>query len=124
MAAPNLIGATTIYGRTAGNNISTTSATMVLNNLANSGKCLKINTLNVANYSSSAANITINFYPSTSNVTGTALPIVSGSAVPAFSTLNVIDKTSQYYLEENESIGAIAGFANVFAVTVSFEEIA
>ena len=34
MAAPNLIGATTIYGRTAGNNISTTSATMVLNNLA------------------------------------------------------------------------------------------
>lgn len=124
MAAPNLIGATTIYGRSAGNNISTTSATMVLNNLASSGKCLKINTLNVANYSNTAANVTINFYPASSNVTGTALPIVSGAAVPAFSTLNVIDKTSQYYLEENESIGATAGFANVFAVTVSYEEIA
>jgi hypothetical protein len=124
MAAPNLIGATTIYGRTAGNNISTTSATMVLNNLANSGKCLKINTLNVTNYSNAVASITINFYPATSNVTGTALPIVSGAAVPAFSTLNVIDKTSQYYLEENESIGATASSANIFAVTVSFEEIA
>lgn len=124
MAAPNLIGSTTIYGRTAGNNISTASATMVLNNLASSGKCLKINTLNVANYSNTASNITINFYPASSNVTGTALPIVSGAAVPAFSTLNVIDKTSQYYLEENESIGATAGLANVFAVTVSYEEIA
>lgn len=123
MAAPNLIGATTIYGRTAGNNLSTSNATMVLNNLANSGKCLKINTLNVANYSNTAANITINFYPTSSNVTGTALPIVSGAAVPAFSTLNVIDKTSQYYLEENESIGATPGLANVFAVTVSYEEI-
>ena len=124
MAAPNLIGSTTIYGRTAGNNISTTSATMILNNLASSGKCLKINTLNVANYSNAASNITINFYPASSSVTGTALPIVSGTAVPAFSTLNVIDKTSQYYLEENESIGATAGLANVFAVTVSYEEIA
>lgn len=124
MAAPNLIGASTIYGRTAGNNLSTANATMILNNLADSGKCLKINTLNVTNYSNAATNVTINFYPTSSNVTGTALPIVSGAAVPAFSTLNVVDKTSQYYLEENESIGATAGTANALAVTVSYEEIA
>ncbi len=50
MAAPNLINATTINGKTAGANLTTTGATTVLNNPASSNKCLKINTLNVANY--------------------------------------------------------------------------
>lgn len=122
MAAPNLIGATTINGKTAGANLTTTSATTVLNNASGSGKCLKINTLNVSNYGASSANVTVGYY-SAANIGGTLFQIVGSVPVPAYSTLNVIDKTSQYYLEENTSLGATAGTANTLCVTCSYEDI-
>lgn len=122
MAAPNLIGATTINGKTTGTALSTTSATLILNNAASSGKCLKVNTLNVANSSGSAVLITINYY-TVASLGGTALPIAGAISVPANSTLNVIDKTSQYYLEENTCIGATAGTSNTLTITVSYEDI-
>ena len=122
MAAPNLIGATTINGKTTGANLTTTSATTVLNNPASSGKCLKVNTLNVANYGASAANISIG-WNNAANLGGTNFAIAGNVAVPAGSTLNIIDKTSQYYLEENQSLGATAGTANTLIVTCSYEDI-
>ena len=122
MAAPNLIGATTINGKTVGANLTTTGATLVLNNAAGSGKCLKVNTLNVANYTAAAANITINFNNAES-LGGTNFAIAGIVSVPSYSTLNVIDKTSQYYLEENQSLGATAGTANALIVTCSYEDI-
>lgn len=122
MAAPNMIGATTINGKTTGVDLSTTSETTVLSNATSSGKCLKINTLNVANYSATAVSATINFHTA-ANIGGTAIPIIGNISVPGYSTLNVIDKTSQYYLEENTSVGAIAASASKLAVTISYEEI-
>lgn len=122
MAAANIIGATTINGKTAGVSLTTTGATTVLNNPANSNKCLKINTLNVANYGSLAAAITISWY-NAANIGGTQFQIVGNVSVPGGSTLNVIDKTSQYYLEENQSLGATAGTANTLIVTCSYEDI-
>lgn len=122
MAAPNLIAATSVFGKTTGVSLTTTSATSVLSNAASSGKCLKINALNVANYGAVAANITIN-YNNAASLGGTNFAIVGTVSVPAGSTLNVIDKTSQYYLEENTSIGATAGLANTLIVTCSYEDI-
>ena len=122
MAAPNLIGATTINGKTAGVSLSGTSATSILNNAASSGKCLKVNTLNVSNTSGTAVNITISWYNAAS-LGGTAFPIASTVSVPGYATMNVIDKSSQYYLEENTSFGAIAGTANALIVTISYEDI-
>ena len=122
MAAPNIIGATTINGKTAYANLTSTSATTVLNNASGSGKCLKVNVLNVANYGNAAANITVGYY-SAANIGGTQYQIVGNVSVPANSTLNVIDKTSQYYLEENSSLGATAGTANTLCVTCSYEDI-
>ena len=122
MAAPNLIGATTINGKTSGTSLTSTAATAVLNNPASSGKCLKINTLNVANTTDSTANISISWYNSAS-IGGTQYKIVGSVPVPGNSTLNVIDKSSQYYLEENTSIGATAGVANTLVVTCSYEDI-
>lgn len=122
MAAPNLIGATTINGKTAGANLTSTSATTVLNNPASSGKCLKINTLNVSNYNSAAAMVSVAFFTE-ANSAGTPHQIVGGVVVPGNATLNVIDKTSQYYLEENSSLSAIANTANYLSVTVSYEDI-
>lgn len=122
MAAPNIIGATTIVGKTTGANLTSTSATTVLNNPASSGKCLKVNTLNVANYGNAAANVTVGWY-NAANIGGTQFMIAGNVAVPAGSTLNIIDKTSQYYLEENTSLGATAGTANTLIVTCSYEDI-
>jgi hypothetical protein len=122
MAAPNMIGATTINGKTTGVSLTTTNATTVLNNAGDSGKCLKINTLNVANSGNLAALISV-VWNNAANLAGTSFSIVGNVTVPAGSTLNVIDKTSQYYLEENTSLGATAGAANTLTVTCSFEDI-
>ena len=122
MAAPNLLGATTITGKTSGTSLTTTSATSVLSNAASSGKCLKINTLNVANTTASNATITVSYYNAAA-IGGTAFQLIGGVVVPANSTLNVIDKSSQYYLEENTSLGATAGTGSALVVTVSYEDI-
>lgn len=122
MAAPNLIGATTINGKTTGVNLSTTSATLVLNNASSSGKCLKVNALNVSNTTASPASITIAWYNAAS-LGGTSFPIASGLVVPANSTMNIIDKTTQYYLEENTCLGATAGTGSALTVTASYEDI-
>lgn len=122
MAAPNLIGATTINGKTTGANLTNTSATLVLNNAASSGKCLKVNTLNVCNYGAAAANIGVSFY-SGASLGGTGYSIAANVIVPAGATINIIDKSSQYYLEENTSLGATAVTGNTFIVTVSYEDI-
>jgi hypothetical protein len=122
MAAPNIIGATTIYGKTTGTGLTTTETTLVLSNAANSGKCLKVNTLNVSNYGNFTANITIGYY-NAANISGTLFQLVGNVSVPGNSTLNVIDKTSQYYLEENSSLGATASVSNTLCVTCSYEDI-
>lgn len=122
MAAPNLIGAVTINGKTTGANLSTTNETSVISNASSSGKCFKINTLNVANFSASSTQISV-LYHTGAALAGTAIMIAGNITIPAYSTLNVIDRSSQYYLEENTSIGAQASAANAIGVTVSYEDI-
>ena len=122
MAAPNLLAATTINGKSTGTNLSSTAATTVLNNPASSNKCLKVNVLNAANYTATAANITINFNTA-ANLGGTNFAIASTLTVPAYSTLSIIDKGTQYYLEENQSLGATDGTSNSINITISYEDI-
>jgi hypothetical protein len=122
MANPNIVNVTAIYGKTTGANLTSTGAAIVLNNASGSNTVLKVNTFNVSNYTASAANITVNFNNS-ANLGGTNFSIVSTVSVPGNSTLNVIDKSSQYYLEENQSLGATAGTANALHITCSYESI-
>lgn len=122
MAAPNLIGATTINGKTTGVYLSSNTTTTVLNNPASSGKCLKVNTLNVSNNTANAVVVSVNWH-NAANSSGSGLPIIGGVTVPGGSTLNVIDKSSQYYLEENTSLSANAATANNITVTCSYEDI-
>jgi hypothetical protein len=122
MAAPNLIGAVTIVGKTTAANLTTTNETLVISNAGSSGKCFKINTLNVANFSGSVAQVSV-LYHTGAGLAGTATFIAGNITIPAFSTLNVIDRGSQYYLEEGTSIGAQASAANALGVTTSYEDI-
>ena len=122
MTAPNLIGATSIIGKTTGANLTTTSATTILSNASSSGKVLKINTLNASNWTTSSANVSV-VWNNAASLGGTSYNITSNLVIPAGATLTVIDKSTQYYLEENQSIGAIAATANTINVTVSYEDI-
>lgn len=123
MAAPNLIGATTIYGKVVGVNLSNTSSFTIVDNAASSGKCLKINTLNVSNYTGTASIVTVKLYDNAA-LGGNSFNIVGSVSVPANSTLMVIDKSTVYYIPENMSVGASSTTGNSVHITCSYEEIA
>jgi hypothetical protein len=123
MANPNIVNVAAIYGNSSSTSLSTTSATSLVSNAASSGKVYKINSIVVANVDgTSAADITINVY-SAAALGGTAFPIASTISVPADATLIVTDKTTSFYLLENQSIGATAGTASDLVVTASWEEL-
>lgn len=123
MAAPNIVNVSSIIGKTATVNLTSTNATAVVSNAASSGKVFKINSLIVANVDgASLANITISLY-SQDDIGGTATEIIATASVPADASLVVIDKTSAIYLEEDKSIGATASAANDLKVICSYEEI-
>lgn len=123
MANPNIVNVATIYGNTSSTNLSTTSATSIVNNAAGSGTVLKINSIVVANVDgTSAADITINVY-SQDDLGGTAYALASTIAVPADASLIVVDKSTSFYLLEDQSIGAVAGTAGDLVVTASWEQI-
>lgn len=123
MAAPNIVNVATITGKTVVVDLSTTNATLVVENTAASGKVFKINSLYVSNVDGSAnADITISIY-SEDNIGGTATEICKTVVVPADATLVVIDKNSSIYLEEDKSIGATASAASDLKIVCSYEEI-
>jgi len=123
VSAPNIVNVTTITGKSAVVDLTTTNATLVVENTAASNKVFKINSLVVSNVDgTNAADITIALY-SEDNIGGTATEIVSTVSVPADASLIVIDKNTSIYLEEDRSIGATAGSANDLKVVVSYEEI-
>jgi hypothetical protein len=123
MAAPNIVNVTTIIGKTNVVNLTTTNATLVVENPAASGKVFKINSLYVSNVDGSvAAGITVSLY-SEDNIGGTATQIASTISVPPDATLVVISKDTSIYLEEDKSIGATASAANDLKIVCSYEEI-
>lgn len=123
MANPNIVTATSILGKTVVTNLTSTSATLVLDNAASSNKVLKVNSLYVANVDGSGlADITLSIY-SEDNIGGTATEIASTISVPPDSTLVIIDKDSFIYLEEDKSIGATASSASDLKIVCSYEEI-
>jgi hypothetical protein len=123
VANPNIVNVAAIYGNTSTTSLTTTSATSIVSNAASSGKVYKINSLVVANIDgTNAADITINVY-SAASLGGTGTAIASTISVPADATLIIIDKTTQIYLLEDKSIGAIAGTASDLVVTCSWDEI-
>ena len=123
MANPNIVNVTDIRGKTAVVDLSTTNATLVVENVASSGKIFKLNSIIVSNVDgTNAANVTVSLY-SEDNIGGTATEIVSTVSVPADSSLVVISKYTSIYLEEDKSIGATASAASDLKVVCSYEEI-
>ena len=122
MANPNIVNVTSIVGNSLSIAVGT-SATQLASNAASSGKVFKINSIVIANVDgTSAADITVSIF-SAAALGGSPLPIASTISVPADASLIVTDKTTMFYLLENQSIGATAGTASDLVATISFEEI-
>lgn len=120
MAAPNIISATTINGKAAAIALSSTSATALLSNAAASGKCLRVQSVTIANSDTVARNATLNYY-SGAALGGTAFALVSVLSIPANSSLNVL--AAPLYLEEDRSLGVTAGTSNTLTAVCSYEDI-
>ena len=124
MANPNLINVSAVYGNSSNTALSSTSVTSLVSNAASSGKVYKINSIVASNVDgTSAADITINVYSNATAGSGTAYAVASTISVPADATLIITDKTTSFYLLENQSIGAIAGTSNDLVITASWEEL-
>ena len=124
MAAPNIVGVTTITGITTARNIDTSSEVVIISNAANSGFLFKINQIFVTNVSgSTTAHMSIKYYDG-ANGSGTgSYKIANNIGIATASSLIVLDKASAIYLEENKSLTFQSPNANVFDVVCSLEKI-
>ena len=119
MAAPNILSATSIYGKTVGAALDTTLTTTLLTCAAN--KVLKINSIIVANVDgTNAADASVTFYDSSATA---SYRIASTVSVPADSTLVVLGKDSPIYLEESDEIRGGAGAASDLELIISYDEL-
>jgi hypothetical protein len=118
MAAPNLKSPTTIVGKTARYAV-TTSLASVLANSAASGKVLKINSIFCANVDGvNSADISVSIYNGT-----TDFYLAKTIAVPADATQIISSKMTYFYLEEGDSVRALASAASDLELVISYEDI-
>ena len=119
MAAPNLKNPTTITGKTARYAV-TTSIAAALSNAASSGKVLKINSILCANVDgTNSADISVSIYNGT-----TDFYITKTITVPADATQILSTKDTYFYLEEGDSIRALASATGDLELVIGYEEIA
>ena len=116
MAAPNIVNVTTITGKTAVANVATTATTLLTNSAA-SGTVVKVNSLVVSNIDGvNSADVTVRFVRSSLNY-----HLASTIAVPADASLVVISKDTSLYLEEGDSLTALASAAGDLQTVTSYE---
>ena len=119
MGAPNLVNVTSIFGKTVGAALDTTTTTDILTCAAD--KVLKINSIIVANKDgTSAATVTVQFYD---NGSSTRFQLASTINIPADTTLVVLGKDSPIYLEESDQIEAGASANGDLDIIISYEEL-
>ena len=121
MAAPNIVGVTTVTGETT--YVSCNGSNQVLvDNAANSDYVFRIISIIVANdHGTNSGDITVAVHDSEAGG-GTGYKLASTVSVAADSTLVVLDRASSIYLPENKSI-VVQGTNNTLDVICSYESI-
>jgi len=118
MTAPNLKSPTTLTGKTARYAVTATIGA-ALSNAAASGKVLKINSIFCANVDgASSADISVSIYDG-----ATDRYIAKTIAVPADATQILSTKDTYFYLEEGDSIRALASAASDLELVIGYEDI-
>jgi len=114
MANPNIVNVSSILGKTDTFALTTTSANLVT---ATANTVFKINSILVTNIDgTNAADVSVSFFDGTNT-----RAIASTISVPADAALNVIDKNSSFYLEENEVISGLASANSDLVCLISYE---
>jgi hypothetical protein len=114
MAAPNILAATSIIGKSKGFDLGTTTTTTLLTCASN--KVYKIKSIIASNNDgSNNVDVTVNFND------GTRWTIASTVTVPAQSTLVILDQNSPIYLEEGFTIEGGASAANDCDLIIAYE---
>jgi len=123
MAAPNIVNISSMVGKTDTTNLTTTSATNILNNAAASGKVLRVTLVRAVNVDgSNAADISVSLYAE-DDLGGAQTELIQAKEVAINTNLDVITKDTPLYLEEDTSLGATASAANDIKIIVTYEEI-
>lgn len=121
MANPNMLSLTSITGQQVEIALSVNTLVQLLSNAAASNQLYKVNAIYVCNTDNATAYpITVATY-SAAALGGTGYPIASTLSVPPNSTVVVVDKDANMYVNEDRSIGITAGTANKLVVTASYE---
>ena len=132
MANPNIVNVTSIYGNTAYVIPSTTSATATwttngttaLTGLTPaSGTVNRVTQITVTNVTAGAVLATVAISNNATYGSGTPYYLAYQISVPANASLTVIDKTTSFYVTENQSVGVITGTGSALNFVATFEAI-
>ena len=132
MANPNIVNVTSIYGNTAyvipngttANTAWTYNGSTSLTGLTPaSGTVNRVTSIVVANNTASAANCSVAIANNATFGSGTSNYVAYQISVPAGASLIVTDKTTSFYVTENQSVGVITGTANALSFVATFEAI-
>ena len=115
MANPNIIGVTSILGKTAVMAVPNATTPLVSNALA-SNTVVKINTLIAGNITGSVQTISVELVRGGSNYN-----IAQTVSVPANSTIVVLTKDTTIYLEEGDTLNVFAGTVSALEAVCSYE---
>ena len=124
MAAPNIVGPTTITAKTAVlSSVTGATGTVLLSNAASSGKAFQVTSLYVSNVDgTNAADVTIKLHAEDDGA-GTGRAICSTVSVPADATVIVVDKNAPLWLEEDRSIVVTPSASDDLEFVCSYLEI-
>jgi hypothetical protein len=124
MAAPNIVGPTTITAKTAVlSSVTGATGTVLLSNAASSGKAYQVTSLYVANVDGgTATDVTVRLHDQAAGA-GTGRAICSTVSVPADATVIVVDKNAAVWLEEDQSLVVTPGTSDDLEFVSSYLEI-
>jgi hypothetical protein len=132
MANPNIVNVTSIYGNSAyviPSNTSVSVAWTYNGSTSLTGLTPSANTVNrvtsivVSNVTASAANTTVAISNNATYASGTPYYIAYQVTVPPGASVIVTDKTTSFYVTENQSVGVISGTGSALNYTATFEAI-
>ena len=122
MAAPYILSATSIYGKTVGCELNTTITQGILTCASN--KVLKIVSIIAANIDGGAgADVTVVFQDDSKTGNLGVNTIANTVNVPADASIIIVGKDAPIYLEESDEIRAGASANGDIMLTVAYEEL-
>jgi hypothetical protein len=132
MANPNIVNVTSIYGNSAYVIPASTSvsvawtyngSTALTGLTPAAGTVNRVTSIVVSNVTASAATATVAISNNTTYGSGTPYYIAYQISVPPNASVIVTDKTTSFYVTENQSVGVISGTGSALNYTATFEAI-